>query len=93
MNKLNKTVSAVFLYCKFTLFLKDQFFQIISSLAGLGAYRSQCGLYQSSLTVLRCCGMHQPSVAIVGSCIDFMTVLVDCGCTWKLLKLWAAPVE
>ena len=27
--KLNKTWSAVFLYCRFSLFLKDPFFQII----------------------------------------------------------------
>ena len=26
MNKLNKTESAVFLYCRLSLFLKDQFF-------------------------------------------------------------------
>ena len=29
MNRLNKTKSAVFLYCRFSLFLKDPFFQII----------------------------------------------------------------
>ena len=29
MNRLNKTESAVFLYCRFSLFLKDPFFQII----------------------------------------------------------------
>ena len=29
MTRLNKTESAVFLYCRFSLFLKDQFFQII----------------------------------------------------------------
>ena len=28
MNRLNKTESAVFLYCKFSLFLKDPFFFI-----------------------------------------------------------------
>ena len=27
MNRLNKTKSAVFLYCRFSLFLKDQFFR------------------------------------------------------------------
>ena len=32
MNRLNKTVSAVFLYCRFSLFLKDPFFQIIKLL-------------------------------------------------------------
>ena len=29
MNRLNKTESDVFLYCRFSLFLKDPFFQII----------------------------------------------------------------
>ena len=29
MNRLNKTETAVFLYCRFSLFMKDQFFQII----------------------------------------------------------------
>ena len=29
MNRLNLTESAVFLYCRFSLFLKDPFFQII----------------------------------------------------------------
>ena len=29
MNRLNKTKSAVFLYCRFSLFLKDPFFKII----------------------------------------------------------------
>ena len=29
MDRLNKTQSAVFLYCRFFLFLKDPFFQII----------------------------------------------------------------
>ena len=29
MNRLNKTESAVFLYCRLALFLKDPFFQII----------------------------------------------------------------
>ena len=29
MNRLNKTESAVFLYCRFSLILKDPFFQII----------------------------------------------------------------
>ena len=29
MNRLNKTQSAVFLYCRFSVFLKDPFFQII----------------------------------------------------------------
>ena len=29
MNRLNKTESAVFLYCRFSLFMKDPFFQII----------------------------------------------------------------
>ena len=29
MNRLNKTESAVFLYCRFSVFLKDPFFQII----------------------------------------------------------------
>ena len=29
MNRLNKTESAVFLYCRFSLVLKDPFFQII----------------------------------------------------------------
>ena len=29
MNRLNKTESAVFLYCRFSLFLKESFFQII----------------------------------------------------------------
>ena len=29
MNRLNKTESVVFIYCRFSLFLKDQFFQII----------------------------------------------------------------
>ena len=29
MNRLNKTESVVFLYCRFFVFLKDQFFQII----------------------------------------------------------------
>ena len=29
MNRLNKTESAVFLYCRFSLFLKDPFFQFI----------------------------------------------------------------
>ena len=29
MNRLNKTESAVFLYCRFSLFLRDPFFQII----------------------------------------------------------------
>ena len=29
MNRLNKTESAVLLYCRFSLFLKDSFFQII----------------------------------------------------------------
>ena len=29
MNRLNKTESAVFLYSRFSLFLKDPFFQII----------------------------------------------------------------
>ena len=33
MNRLNKTESAVFEYCRFSVFLKDPFFQII--------YRSQ----------------------------------------------------
>ena len=28
MNRLNKTKSAVFLYCRFSLFLKDQFFRL-----------------------------------------------------------------
>ena len=32
MNRLNKTESAVFLYCRFSLFLTDQFFQIICKL-------------------------------------------------------------
>ena len=31
MNRLNKTESTVFLYCRFSLFLKDPFFQIIKS--------------------------------------------------------------
>ena len=29
INRLNTTESAVFLYCRFSLFLKDPFFQII----------------------------------------------------------------
>ena len=29
MNRLNQTKSAVFLYCRFSLFLKDLYFQII----------------------------------------------------------------
>ena len=29
MNRLNKTDSAVSLYCRFSLFLKDPFFQVI----------------------------------------------------------------
>ena len=29
MNRHNKTESAVFLYCRFSVFLKDPFFQII----------------------------------------------------------------
>ena len=29
MKRLNKTESAVFLYCRFSLFLKDPFFKII----------------------------------------------------------------
>ena len=29
MNRLNKTESVVLLYCRFSLFLKDTFFQII----------------------------------------------------------------
>ena len=29
MNILNQTESAVFLYCRFSLFLKDPFFQVI----------------------------------------------------------------
>ena len=28
MNRLNKTESAVFLYCRFSLFLKDPFFPV-----------------------------------------------------------------
>ena len=31
MNRLNKAESAVFLYCRFILFLRDPFFQIIYS--------------------------------------------------------------
>ena len=29
MNRLNKTESVVYLYCRFSVFLKDPFFQII----------------------------------------------------------------
>ena len=29
MNRLNKTESAVLLYCRFSLFLKDAFFEIV----------------------------------------------------------------
>ena len=29
MSRLNKTESVIFLYCRFSLFLKDPFFQII----------------------------------------------------------------
>ena len=33
MNRLNKTESAVFLYCWFSLFLKDPFLQIIDNIS------------------------------------------------------------
>ena len=32
MNRLNKTESVVFIYCRISLFLKDLFFQIFSGL-------------------------------------------------------------
>ena len=35
MNKLNKTESAVFLYCRFSLFLKDPFFPDYVLTAGI----------------------------------------------------------
>ena len=38
MNRLNKTEPAVFLYCRFSLFLKDLFFQVILSLQGSTVY-------------------------------------------------------
>ena len=41
MNRLNKTESAVFLYCRFSLFLKDLFFQIICRKTMAGA-RGDC---------------------------------------------------
>ena len=40
MNRLKKTKSGVFLYCRFSLFLKDLFFQII--LSCLDTFFSQC---------------------------------------------------
>ena len=38
MKRLNKTESAVSLYCRFSLFLKDPFFQIIFGLTSPVAY-------------------------------------------------------
>ena len=35
MNRLNKTESAVFLYCRFSLFLKDLFFPVYVLTAGI----------------------------------------------------------
>ena len=34
INRLNKTESAVFLYCRSSLFLKDPFFQVIKMKEG-----------------------------------------------------------
>ena len=39
MNRLNTTEYAVFLYCRFSLFLKDPFFQIIKRSQQLSLFR------------------------------------------------------
>ena len=56
MNRLNKTKSAVFLYCRFSLFLKDPFFQIIQ--------RSQQLLFFFCVELVKLLPMHQYSVNI-----------------------------
>ena len=41
MNRLNKTESAVFLYCRFSLFLKDPFSRLFTVLLRLSWYPTE----------------------------------------------------
>ena len=45
MNRLNKTESAVFSYCMFSLFLKDSFFEIILCLMKAQVARKKVSLH------------------------------------------------
>ena len=49
MNRLNKTESAVFLYCRISLFRKDPFFQIICRKTMAGARGDRIILWTAGL--------------------------------------------
>ena len=61
MNRLNKTEAAVFLYCWFSLFLKDPFFQITQMEAQLNWRMAKmlCSLTILSAIVLKTTGLQK----------------------------------
>ena len=78
MNRLNKTESAVFLYCRFSVFLKDSFFQIISRLQQLSLCRVELvkllPIHPYSVDIFSCSG---PS-GILGSDVKAEYRLIRC---------------
>ena len=58
VNRLNKTESAVFLYCRISLFLKDPFFQITCRKTMAGARGDHNILWTAELNKGRTFGDH-----------------------------------